>query len=137
MYVDEGVTIVNAHISDKSHFFCGDHVHVGKGVYIDTSGGVFIEGEMSISEGVKIYTHNHDVNGFNKDWKKNDIVFSSLKIEKYSWLGSQVLVLPNVNVISEGSVVAAGSVLTKNTEPYAIYAGNPARKISERNVDEV
>lgn len=31
-------------------------------------------------------------------------------------------------------MVGAGSVVTKNVEPYAIVAGNPARKIGERKV---
>lgn len=47
------------------------------------------------------------------------------------WIGYRALVLPGVN-IGEGAVVGAGAVVTKNVEPYAIVAGNPARKIGER-----
>jgi acetyltransferase-like isoleucine patch superfamily enzyme len=32
-------------------------------------------------------------------------------------------------------VVGAGAVVTKDVEPFAIVAGNPARKIGERNRD--
>jgi acetyltransferase-like isoleucine patch superfamily enzyme len=32
----------------------------------------------------------------------------------------------------DGSIIAAGSVITKDTEPYSIYAGVPAKKISNR-----
>lgn len=135
LYVDERVTIVKAHTNPSSQFFSGERVHIGKDVYIDYSGGIEVAGDMSISEGVKIYTHNHEVNGKYKDWKLNGIVFSSLRIEKRSWIGANAIILPNVKVISEGSVVAAGSVLTKDTEPYCIYAGNPAKKISERIID--
>lgn len=48
------------------------------------------------------------------------------------WIGARVIVLPGVQ-IADGSVVGAGSVITKSlTEPYGIYAGNPARLISFR-----
>ena len=34
--------------------------------------------------------------------------------------------------IGDGAVVAAGAVVTKDIEPYAIYGGVPAKKIGER-----
>lgn len=136
LFVDEGVTIVKAHNNSGAFFKCGKNVHIGKNVYIDISGGVEIIGDMSISEGVKIYTHNHSVNGKYKNWKNNETVFSNILIEKNSWIGADSIILPNVKFIAEGSIIAAGSVLTKDTEPYYIYAGNPAQKISKRRVDE-
>ena len=39
-------------------------------------------------------------------------------------------------VISDGAVVAAGSVVTKNVAPYTIVAGNPAKEIGRRFSDE-
>jgi serine acetyltransferase len=36
--------------------------------------------------------------------------------------------------IGEGAVIGAGAVVTKNVGPYAIVAGNPARKIGERKL---
>lgn len=47
------------------------------------------------------------------------------------WLGLGVIVLAGVQ-IGEGSIVAAGSVVTKDVEPYSIYAGVPARKVADR-----
>ena len=34
--------------------------------------------------------------------------------------------------IGDGSIIAAGSVVTKDVEPYSIYGGIPAKKIRER-----
>jgi len=34
--------------------------------------------------------------------------------------------------VGRGAIVAAGSVVTKDIPPYAIAAGNPARKVRER-----
>jgi acetyltransferase-like isoleucine patch superfamily enzyme len=47
------------------------------------------------------------------------------------WIGLGSIVLSGVS-IGEGSVIAAGSVVTRDVEEYAIYAGNPAKKIRAR-----
>lgn len=43
-----------------------------------------------------------------------------------------VIILPGVT-IGHGAVLAAGSVVTKDVQPYAVVAGNPARLIRYRN----
>jgi chloramphenicol O-acetyltransferase type B len=52
-------------------------------------------------------------------------------IEDDVWIGVGSTVLSGIT-IGIGSIVAAGSVVTKDIEPYCIYAGNPARKIRNR-----
>jgi acetyltransferase-like isoleucine patch superfamily enzyme len=53
------------------------------------------------------------------------------------WIGYGSIVLSGVT-IGRGAIVAAGSVVTKDVEPYAIVAGNPARKRGDRfTVSEV
>lgn len=47
------------------------------------------------------------------------------------WIGYGAIILSGVK-ISSGTVIAAGSLVTHDTESYCIYAGNPARKIRER-----
>ena len=49
-------------------------------------------------------------------------------VEDEVWIGAGVIVLPGI-IIGRCSVVGAGSVVTKNVEPYSVYAGVPARKI--------
>ena len=52
-------------------------------------------------------------------------------IEDDVWVGARALILPGVK-IGKGSVIAAGSVVAKNVEPYSIVAGNPAKLIRSR-----
>jgi acetyltransferase-like isoleucine patch superfamily enzyme len=52
-------------------------------------------------------------------------------IEEDAWVRANVTVLKGVT-IGRGAIIAAGAVVTKNVEPYAIYAGIPAQKISQR-----
>lgn len=51
------------------------------------------------------------------------------------WIGDSAIIIEGVN-ISDGAVVAAGSVVTKDVPPYAIVAGVPARVIRKRFSDE-
>jgi acetyltransferase-like isoleucine patch superfamily enzyme len=52
-------------------------------------------------------------------------------IENDVWIGYGSTVLGGVR-IGEGSIIGAGSMVTKDVEPYSIYAGVPARKVRSR-----
>ena len=53
-------------------------------------------------------------------------------IEDDVWIGSNAVVTTDVS-LARGTVVGAGAVVTRSTEPYSIVAGVPARKIGERS----
>lgn len=57
-----------------------------------------------------------------------------IKIKDYVWIGVNAVVLKGVS-IGEGAVIAAGAVVTKDVEPYAIVGGVPAIVIGRRNHD--
>lgn len=48
------------------------------------------------------------------------------------WIGDRVIILPGVHV-GEGSIIAAGAVVTHDVPPYAIVGGVPAKVIRMRN----
>ena len=52
------------------------------------------------------------------------------------WIGMRAMIMPGVT-IGEGAVIAAGAVVTKDVEPYAIVGGNPAEVIRKRFPEEV
>lgn len=47
------------------------------------------------------------------------------------WVGINVTILSGVT-IGQGSIIAAGSVVTNDVEPYSIYGGVPAKLIKKR-----
>jgi acetyltransferase-like isoleucine patch superfamily enzyme len=61
---------------------------------------------------------------------KGDII-----IENDVWIGSTATIMSAVK-ISNGAVVGAGSVVTKDVPPYAIVAGNPAKVVKYRFTEE-
>lgn len=86
-----------------------------------------------LGEGVSLISanHNFDSNDLMALPFDDRVVGDCIGLGDYSWVGQNAIVLPGVK-IGEYSVVGAGSVVTKNTEPYGIYAGNPARLIRYR-----
>lgn len=57
-------------------------------------------------------------------------------IDDGAWIGMRSMILPGVH-LGEGCVIAAGSIVTKDVEPYTIVAGNPARVIKKRFNDAI
>jgi acetyltransferase-like isoleucine patch superfamily enzyme len=47
------------------------------------------------------------------------------------WIGTKAVIMPGVH-IADGCIIGAGAVVTRDTEPYTIYGGVPARKIRSR-----
>jgi len=64
-------------------------------------------------------------------WKRGSVV-----IKDDSWIGVGAILYPNI-VIGEGAVVTAGSVVTKNVEPYTIVGGIPARLIKKIEINSL
>ena len=47
------------------------------------------------------------------------------------WIGRRAIIMPGVE-IAKGCIIGAGAVVTKNTQPYGIYGGVPAKRMKER-----
>jgi len=52
------------------------------------------------------------------------------------WIGTQVIILPGVK-IGDGAIIGAGSVVTKDVEPYSLTAGAPAKFKKYRFNEEI
>lgn len=68
--------------------------------------------------------------------KSENIYDKDMHIEDDVWIGANVTILPGIYV-GQGAVIGAGSVVTKDVEPYEIVAGNPAKHVRYRFSDEM
>lgn len=104
----------------------GDHCWIGENAWIDNLADVRIGDHVCVSQGAYLLTGNHD-------YKKEsfDLITGNITLEDGVWIGARAIVCPGV-VCHSHAVLTAGSVATKNLEAYAIYQGNPAIKIRER-----
>ena len=85
--------------------------------------------DVSIGPEATILTLGHDPQSSEFADKGGDVI-----IGDRVWIAYRAIILPGVT-IGEGAVVGAGSVVTKDVEPYTIVAGNPARSIKKRNCE--
>ena len=85
--------------------------------------------DVSIGPEATILTLGHDPQSPTFADRGGDVI-----IGDRVWIAYRAIILPGIE-IGEGAVVGAGSVVTKNVEPYTIVAGNPAKVIAQRNPD--
>lgn len=101
-----------------------------RNIEVDISGGIIIGKNVTISDNVTIQTHKHEYDGFSIF--DDQTSSSSLEIGDEVWICNSVIVTSSVDSIGEGAIIAAGSVLTKNVQPYSIVAGIPAKHLKFR-----
>jgi acetyltransferase-like isoleucine patch superfamily enzyme len=104
----------------------GEGTLVNRGVYLDNRAGIRIGRQVSIAHDTKIYTMGHDPHDETFATKGQEV-----RIDDYAVVFAGAMIMPGVH-LGEGSVVMAGSVVTKSVPPYRMVGGNPAVDIGER-----
>ena len=119
-------------LSISSDFRIGDDSGVGD--FARIAEGVTIGNDVMIGKHLRILTVNHKTDRVDVPMRLQGFSeVSPLTIENDVWIGDNVIITPGCCKIGEGSVLAAGAVVTKNVEPYCIVGGNPAKVIRRRN----
>lgn len=122
-------------IGQPTNLTISDGVGVNIGSFIDCSAPVYIGERVRIGYGVIINTGSHMVSDSVYRRTANDHVRRPVRIERGCWLQTRCMVSPGV-VISEGCVVLAHAVVTKNTKSNGEYAGLPAARKRDLPVSE-
>jgi putative colanic acid biosynthesis acetyltransferase WcaF len=107
----------------------GDYAWIGEGVWIDNLAKVSIGAHACISQGALLLCGNH-----NYSKSSFDLMVKEISLEEGVWIGAKAMVCPGVTCHSH-AVLSAGSIATKNLDAYSIYAGNPAQKIRDREIN--
>ena len=119
----------------------GDDVYIGPGArFIATESKIYISNKVLFGPDVLLIAGNHnstEVGQFMFDVKnKRPEDDQDIVIEEDVWVGARAIILKGVR-IGRGSIIAAGSVVTKSVPPYSIAAGVPARVIKKRFTKEL
>lgn len=109
----------------------GDGTIIGDKTILDGRSGIKIGKNVNFSTGAWIWTEQHNVNS--PTFSTEDAC-GMVEIGDRSWISSRTVILPGVT-IGEGTVIAAGGVVTKSCDSFSIYGGVPAKKIGCRNRD--
>lgn len=95
------------------------------------SGYLVIENDVLIGAGVHFYVSNHAFDRTDLPIKyQGHYPSRPIKVCNGAWIGASSIILNGVT-IGQNAVVGAGSIVTKDVEPYTVVAGNPAHKIKD------
>ena len=127
---------------------CGENVNIERGAQfaydlkIGNNSGIgvnaLISPHVTIGNDVMMgpdcifFTSNHGTEDLHVPmWRQESSAPKPIVIGNDVWIGARVIILGGVHV-GDGSVIGAGSVVTKDVAPYSIVAGNPAKLIRKR-----
>lgn len=106
----------------------GDKSYINHDSEIRCRERVTIGNNVSIAYNVLIQDSDYHTT-YNEDGIPKPVTLP-ITIEDNVWIGANVIILKGVS-IDEGSIVAAGSVVTKSVPAYSLVGGNPARIIKQ------
>lgn len=110
----------------------GDRSRIGMSNVI--IGPVYIGNDVILAQNIVMSGLNHGYEDVNVAPKYQKVTTSPIHIEDEVWIGANVSIVAGIT-IGKHSVIAAGSVVTKNIPAYSIAVGNPARVIKQYNFE--
>lgn len=152
----------NVKISDKASIYNADQIEIGNNTRIDdfcvlsgkiTLGdyihitafsllaggteGIVIGDFVAVSYGSKIFSQSDDYSG---EYMISPLVPSQytnvhkaqVVIERHALIGARSVIFPGVR-IAEGCSIGAMSLVNRNTDPWGIYVGIPAKRLKDKS----
>ena len=109
----------------------GLDIRVGRNVFVNQNctfydlGGLDIGDDVMIGPNVSLITSGHPIE---PSQRRAGVIAKPIVIERNVWIAAGATIIGGVTV-GENSVVAAGSVVTRDVPPNTLVGGNPARVI--------
>ncbi len=125
-YIQPNVVFVHTNRLRVGKSFC-----VNSGTYINAIGGIRVGDHVLLGPNVTVSSGMHPIEGRFPSISSRPSIPKPIVIENDVWIGANAVIMPGVT-LAEGTVVGANSVVTKDTEPYSVVVGSPARKIRTR-----
>lgn len=147
--IDSGVTILgfenielgkNVYFGKNSYIYAnnngeliiGDNFGMNSNSQLGASfGKIFIGDNCQIAANCVIRSADHNFDNCDIPIRVQGHKYGEIIIEDDVWIASNCVITPNTK-IGKSSIVGAGSVVTKNIEPYSIVGGVPAKLIKKR-----
>jgi galactoside O-acetyltransferase len=147
--IEDGVTIYgfenielgkNISISKNSYLYANDdgYLKIGDNFTMNTnsqlgasSGKIEIGENCAIAPNCVLRASNHNFERVNTPFLQQGHTYGEIVIEDDVWIASNSVITANTK-IGKSSIVGAGSVVTKDVEPFSIVGGVPAKLIRKR-----
>lgn len=103
-----------------------DYSAIGEKALIYNLGYINIGRQVTISQRAHLCAGTHDYTD-----PQMPLIRPEINVENNVWICADAFIGPGI-IIKEGCIIGARAVITKNSEPWKIYAGNPAKIVKER-----
>jgi acetyltransferase-like isoleucine patch superfamily enzyme len=120
-------------LCDRPLLRVGDHTFIGHNCNFAVAAEVTLGSHCLLASNVQVFDYDgHSIDAAKRRWNEPfpPENCKPVAIGDDVWLGTGVLVLKGVTV-GDRSIVAAGSVVTRDVPPDVIVAGNPARVVKQ------
>ncbi|MEG2520980.1 MAG: sugar O-acetyltransferase [Christensenellaceae bacterium] len=127
IHTDGKITVKQPFMSDYgSNIYAGNNVFINYGCYFLDVCDIRIGDNVLIAPNVQLYAAAHPVEPENR--RNHEGLGAPITIEDDVWIGGGAILCPGVT-IGAGSMIGAGSVVTKDIPPHSVAAGNPCKVI--------
>lgn len=123
---DHSVVYSSARIWMPCNLEVGTRTCIGPNTFVYNPSKITIGNKVTISQNSYLCGGSHDINTLSLDF-----ISAPITIKDFSWVCANSFVMMGVTM-EEGSILGATSSLFKNTEPWSIYGGVPAKFIKKR-----
>lgn len=111
----------------------GNNVGIAQNCFIQVRGKVTIGDDVIMGPGVSIFSENHNFDDPDLPVHLQGETRKGVTIENGAWIGTKSIILDGVRV-GRNSIVAAGSIVTRDVPSYSMVGGVPARVMKERKL---
>lgn len=126
--------VILATLSKNAEIILNDNCGLS-GATICSKKSISIGLYVGLGANVSIFDNDfHSIDPYLRIYSNEDIKYSPIKLDDYSWVGANSIILKGSN-IGKGSILGAGSVLTSEIPELSIFAGNPAKFVKKINID--
>jgi len=123
---------VTSHLSHPGRGLrIGDDTYIGPHCVLGAGGGIVLGKHVMLGAYVQLLAEDHAFSDPSQPIDRQGVTRRGITVGDGCWLGNSVIVLDGVH-IGEGTVVGAGSVVTRDLPQRSVAVGNPARVIKER-----
>ena len=113
----------------------GDHSSIGPHGYVGCSGKIVIGSNVMFGPKCSLFAENHVFSDTEATIKSQGVKQKGITIEDDCWIGSNVVILDGVT-IGKGSVIGAGTLVTKDVPPGSIVIDKRNKTTEQRCSNE-
>lgn len=113
----------------------GDNSSIGPHGYIGCSGKIVIGKNVMLGPKCSLFAENHIFDDVESTIKSQGVSQKGIVIEDDCWIGSNCIILDGVT-IGRGSVIGAGSLISKDVERYSVVIDKKNKVMHSRNREQ-